>query len=73
MATRNLGEELLRLAVHASPSGILIVDAGGEIVFANAALLGMFDYELDELLAERERLNMDIQNILDKAKDQGLV
>ena len=50
MATRDLGEELLRLAVHASPSGILIVDAGGEIVFANDALLGMFQYELDELL-----------------------
>lgn len=52
MATRDLGEKLLRLAVHASPSGILIVDAGGEIVFANEALLGMFDYELDELLGQ---------------------
>ena len=52
MATRDLDEKLLRLAVHASPSGILIVDAGGEIVFANEALLGMFDYELDELLGQ---------------------
>jgi len=52
VATRDLGEKLLRLAVHASPSGILIVDAGGEIVFANEALLGMFDYQLDELLGQ---------------------
>jgi len=52
VATRDLDEKLLRLAVHASPSGILIVDAGGEIVFANEALLGMFDYELDELLGQ---------------------
>lgn len=50
MAMQDLGGKLLRLAVHASPSGILIVDAGGEIVFANEALLGMFGYELDQLL-----------------------
>ena len=50
---------MLRLAVHASPSGILIVEAGGEIVFANEALLGMFEYELDELLGTQQLWQRD--------------
>ena len=48
----DLSEELLQLAVHASPSGILIVDQAGDIVFANQALLDMFDYEATDLLGQ---------------------
>jgi len=47
---QNLSEKLLWLAVHASPSGILIVDRDGLIVFVNQALSDMFGYGPDELL-----------------------
>jgi len=50
MQQDNISEKLLRLAVHASPSGILIVGGDGCIVFANQALLDMFGYSSDELL-----------------------
>ncbi|MCH8134759.1 MAG: PAS domain S-box protein [Proteobacteria bacterium] len=50
MQQENISEKLLRLAVHASPSGILIVGGDGCIAFANQALLGMFGYSSDELL-----------------------
>jgi len=44
--------KLLQLAVHASPSGILIVDRRGGIIFANQALLDMFGYVAHELLGQ---------------------
>ncbi len=47
---QDVSEKLLRLAVHASPSGILIVDKSGLIVFANQALSDMFGYGANELL-----------------------
>ncbi|GMR21510.1 MAG: hypothetical protein BMS9Abin36_2111 [Gammaproteobacteria bacterium] len=47
---QNVSEKLLWLAVHASPSGILIVDKDGLIVFVNQALSDMFGYGPDELL-----------------------
>ena len=50
MQPQEVSEKLLRLAVHASPSGILIVDRTGRIVFANPALLDMFGYAGDELV-----------------------
>jgi len=43
---------LLGLAVHASPSGLLIVDQNARIVFANATLLEMFGYSSEELLGQ---------------------
>lgn len=52
MQPQDISEKLLRLAVHASPSGILIVDYEGNIVFANQALLDMFGYVTDELIGE---------------------
>lgn len=50
--SKDVSEELLRLAVHASPSGILIVDSNGCIVFVNQALSDMFSYGPDELLGQ---------------------
>ncbi len=49
---QNISEELLRLAVHAAPCGILIADRGGDIVFANRALSQMFGYAADELVGQ---------------------
>jgi len=45
-------DSLLRLAVHSAPSGILIVDHNGCIMFANPALLDMFGYATEELLGQ---------------------
>lgn len=52
MQPQDISEKLLRLAVHASPSGILIVDESGNIVFANQALSDMFGYGAEELLGQ---------------------
>jgi len=52
MQPHDASEELLHLAVHAAPSGILIVDRRGCIVFANQALLDMFGYETNDLLGQ---------------------
>jgi len=49
---QDISGELLRLAVHAAPCGILIADRGGDIVFANRALLQMFGYAADELVGQ---------------------
>ncbi len=51
-SAQNISEELLRLAVHAAPCGILIADRGGDIVFANRALSQMFGYAADELVGQ---------------------
>jgi len=45
-------ERLLHLAVHAAPSGILVADNEGRIVFANEALLKMFGYAEKELMGQ---------------------
>jgi PAS domain S-box-containing protein len=42
--------EIFQLALHASPSGILVVGGQGEIVFANQTLADMFGYSTEELL-----------------------
>lgn len=52
MQPKDVSDELLRLAVRASPSGILVADESGRIVFANRALLEMFGYGADELLGQ---------------------
>jgi len=52
MPPHEISGKLLRLAVHAAPSGILIVDERGCIIFANQALLNMFGYESEELLGQ---------------------
>ncbi|MDH3672827.1 MAG: ATP-binding protein [Gammaproteobacteria bacterium] len=44
--------EILRLALHAAPSGIMVVGEGGEIVFANQTLADMFGHRLQELLGQ---------------------
>ncbi len=51
-AAQKISEELLRLAIHAAPCGILIADGQGEIVFANQALSQMFGYAADELVGQ---------------------
>ncbi len=52
MQPQDVSEKLLRLAVRASPSGILIANENGRIVFANQALSDMFGYGTDELLGQ---------------------
>jgi PAS domain S-box-containing protein len=49
---QEISEKLLRLAVHAAPCGILVADQGGDIMFANRALLQMFGYTADELVGQ---------------------
>jgi PAS domain S-box-containing protein len=43
-------EEKFRLAVEASPSGILLVNEKGEIVLVNSQIEKLFGYERDELI-----------------------
>ncbi|MGB5082394.1 MAG: ATP-binding protein [Burkholderiales bacterium] len=44
--------ELYQLALHAAPSGIMVVGEGGDIRFANQTLADMFGHRLDELLGK---------------------
>jgi PAS domain S-box-containing protein len=50
MTEQKLAEEKFRLAVDASPSGIIMIDADGKIVLANAETERMFGYGRGELL-----------------------
>jgi PAS domain S-box-containing protein len=43
-------DDLLRLAVELAPSGLLVVDAGGRILLANAEVERLFGYTRDELM-----------------------
>jgi PAS domain S-box-containing protein len=45
-------EELFRLAVEASPSGMLMVDEAGRIVLVNTQVEHLFGYTRDELLGQ---------------------
>lgn len=47
---RRLEEEKFRLAIEASPSGMLMTDASGVILMANAEMERLFGYDRDELL-----------------------
>jgi PAS domain S-box-containing protein len=60
-------EELLRLVMAASVNSLLVADAEGKIVCANAAAEQQFGYETDEL---RGRLLAQV--FVDPPRDQGL-
>ena len=49
---RRSDEEKFRLAVEASPSGVVMTDAQGHIVFVNAETERLFGYGRDELLGK---------------------
>lgn len=53
-AARHLSEaqQRFRLVVEANAAGLLVVDASGRIVLANAALTRMFGYEGEELIGQ---------------------
>ncbi len=50
MTEQKIAEEKFRLAVEASPIGIIMADAGGTIVLANAETEHMFGYARGELI-----------------------
>ena len=64
MPPHEISGKLLRLAVHAAPSGILIVDEKGCIIFANQALLDMFGYENEELLGQPVELLVPSEDVI---------
>jgi PAS domain S-box-containing protein len=47
---QRFAEELFRLAVEASPSGMLMVDRGGRIVMVNSEFEQLFGYKREELM-----------------------
>jgi PAS domain S-box-containing protein len=50
MTEQRLAEEKFRLAVEASPSGLVMIDADGIIVLINAETERLFGYERPELI-----------------------
>ena len=48
-SAQDLGDALFRGLVEASPTGMVLVDAAGKIVMANARLASMFGYAKEEL------------------------
>ena len=46
-------DDILARAMEVAPTALLVIDAEGRIVFANAALLAMFGYARDELAGQR--------------------
>ena len=50
MPKRLVSEEIVRLAVEACPSGMIMTDAGGKIVLVNAEAERLFGYRREELL-----------------------
>ena len=50
-----LAPEIFRLAVEASPSGMVLVDGGGAIVMVNGEIERLFGYGRDELAASQSR------------------
>ena len=52
VAERKRAEERFRMLVETAPTGIIITDAKGRIVDANAHSLGMFGYERGELVGQ---------------------
>lgn len=53
LTTRKRAEERFRIAVEASPSGLVMIDRSGVIVLANRELERSFGYARDELLGQR--------------------
>jgi PAS domain S-box-containing protein len=52
MSDQKLAQEKFALAVEASPSGIVMVDASGAIVLVNAETERMFGYRREELIGQ---------------------
>jgi PAS domain S-box-containing protein len=52
MTDHVVSEEIIRLAVEACPSGMIMTDAGGRIVLVNAEVERLFGYAREELLGE---------------------
>jgi PAS domain S-box-containing protein len=50
MPERVASEDIVRLAVEACPSGMIMTDAGGKIVLVNAEVERLFGYSREELL-----------------------
>jgi PAS domain S-box-containing protein len=49
---RQLSEQTIRLAVEACPSGMIMIDAAGNIVLINTEAERLFGYEREELLGQ---------------------
>lgn len=45
-------DEVMRLAVEASPSGMVLIDVEGRIALVNSSVESMFGYHRDELIGE---------------------
>jgi PAS domain S-box-containing protein len=50
ITTRTLEDELFRAAVEASPNGMIVVNAEGNIVIVNSEALRVFEYSREELI-----------------------
>jgi len=59
----NPGIEIYQLALHAAPSGIMVVGDRGDIRFANQTLADMFGYRLDELLGKPVEILLPEQHV----------
>jgi PAS domain S-box-containing protein len=53
---RRQAQDLFRLAIEASPSGILLVNEDGKIVLVNAHMEELFGYRRDELVGKKVEL-----------------
>ena len=52
VAARSLADEMFRLAVEASPNGMLMYDASGKILMVNSEIEKQFGYARDELIGQ---------------------
>jgi PAS domain S-box-containing protein len=52
VSERKLAEEKFRLAVEASPTGMVMIDGGGTILLVNAETEKMFGYHREELVGQ---------------------
>jgi PAS domain S-box-containing protein len=52
VSSRKQGDARFRLAVEASPSGVVLVDQTGRIIMANSRILQMFGYAAEELVGQ---------------------
>src|SRR5260370_788984 len=52
MPDHTVSEEIVRLAVEACPSGMIMTDAGGKIVLINAEAERLFGYAREELFGK---------------------
>ena len=55
--------EIYQLALHAAPSGIMVVGDRGTIQFANQTLAAMFGYHLEELLGKPVEILLPEQHV----------